>query len=60
MILSNNPKTFIGITIYTNGCGGITYQEYIHRWTGPTAICIFNLQFTLWDKYIEDTTNYKE
>jgi len=50
MILSNNPKTCIDVTMQHSEYGGILSKIYTYRWTGPSATRIFNLQFTLWYK----------
>jgi len=59
MILSNNPRTYIDITIY-HKYRGITYIDYIytHRWTGPSAVHTSELRSALWNK--DDIKNYKE
>jgi len=49
MILSNNPKTFIFITMYYSEYGGIISKKYIHRWAGPSSAHTSNLRTTLWD-----------
>ena len=45
MILSNNPKTYIIITIYNNIYGIKIRKKYINRWAGPSAAHPYNLHF---------------
>jgi len=56
MILSNNPKTYITITMYYYG--GIISKKYIPRWAGPSSAHTPNLRTTLWNR--NDIKNFKE
>ncbi len=46
MILSNNPKTYITITIYHSDLRKI----YRYRWAGPSSAHTSNLRTTLWNR----------
>jgi len=50
MILSNNPKTYIIITIYNNIYGIKIRKKYINRWAGPSAAHPYNLRSDVWIK----------
>jgi len=38
MILSNNPQTYISITIYHGRYGAGISKKYVCRWVGPSAL----------------------
>ena len=46
MILSNNPRTYIGIAIYHRECE-IIYKIYRYRWAGPSSAHTSKLRLTL-------------
>jgi len=46
MILSNNPRTYIIITIYNNK----RRKKYMHRWVGPSAAHTYDLRLALREK----------
>jgi len=41
MILSNNPRTCIAITIYHSEIR----KKYMYRWVGPSVLNPYNLHF---------------
>ena len=45
MILSNNPRTYILITIYHKDI----HKKYTYRWSGPSAVPTLELRSALWD-----------
>ena len=54
MILSNNPRTYIRVTMYYSEYGGILYKKYRYRWAGPSVLHAYNLRSNrcsiLWTK----------
>jgi len=62
MILSNNLRTCIAITMYTPEYGIRMRKKYKYRWTGPSVLHTYNLRSNLcsilWTK--NNIKNYKE
>jgi len=44
MILSNNPKTYIHITMCYSEYQIEIYKKYVHRWAGPSSAHTSNLR----------------
>jgi len=52
MILSNNPRTYIGIAIYHRE-GGSIHKKYMYRWAGPHTIHTSKLLLNLLNNNIK-------